>query len=211
ENFTVILGQPSAADEWHGLPELLRDTAVVIVQTTSGWLVCILVVGIPVAAAVTYRRWRGTAAVNGLSPRRRRWLVPILLGLAGSLATLALLLAVSALAHGRIAQGVRWSPEFAVRFIYFEQQAIVVIAVVCALGTAARMRSALGAAFSVVVAAAVAAVGGAALPNVQSMDHCFSSLSLVYRHPPPGSCLTSPDLQAMGEVVLGAALVSLLF
>ena len=45
ENFTDILGQSSAADEWHGLPELLRDTAIVIVQATSGWLVCLLVVG----------------------------------------------------------------------------------------------------------------------------------------------------------------------
>lgn len=211
ENFTVILGQPSAADEWHGLPELLRDMAVVIVQATSGWLVCLLVVGIPVAAAVAHPRWRGAASANGPSPRRRRWLVPVSLGLAGSLAAVALLLAVSALSHGDIAQAVRWSPDFAVRFTYFEQQAIVVIAVVCALGTAARVRSALGAALSVVVAAAVAAAGGTALPNVRSMDHCFSSLSLMYRNPPPGSCLTSPDLQTLRTVVLGAALVSLLF
>ena len=211
ENFTIILGQPRAADEWHGLPELLRDTAVVIVQATSGWLVCLLVVGLPVAAAVTYRRRRDAAAANVPSPRRRRWLVPILLGLAGSLAAVTLLLAVSALAHGRIAQVVRWSPDFGVRFTYFEQQAIVVIGVVCALGTAVRMRSALGAALSVVVAAAVAAVGGVALPNVQSMDHCFSSLSVTYRNPPPGSCLTSPNFLELREVVLGAALVSLLF
>jgi hypothetical protein len=211
ESFTIILGQPSAADEWHGLPQLLRDMAVVIVQATSGWLVCLLVVRIPVAAAVTYRRRRAAAAANGLSPRRRRWLVPILLGLAGSLAAIALLLAVTALAHGRIAQAVWWSPDFGIRFTYFEQQAIVVVAVVCALGTATMLRSAPGAALSVVVAAAVAAVGGTALPNVQSMDHCFPSLSLVYRHPPPGSCLTSPDLLPLGEVVLGAALVSLLF
>lgn len=105
ENFTDFLGQSSAADEWHGLPELLRDTAIVIVQATSGWLVCLLIVGMPVAAAVAYRRWRRSADATGASPRRRRWLAPVLLGLAGSLAAVALLLAVSALAHGSWSNG----------------------------------------------------------------------------------------------------------
>ena len=50
-----------------------------------------------------------------------------------------------------------------------------------------------------------------ALPNVQSMDHCFASLSIQYAHPPAGGCLTSPNTLIFGEVVLGAALVSLLF
>ena len=106
---------------------------------------------------------------------------------------------------------MRWDTGFGVRFSFFELQAIVVIAVVCALGTAAMTRSALGAALSVVVAAAVAAVGGVALSNVGSMSDCFSSLSVTYRNPPPGGCLTSPDFLALREVVLGAALVSLLF
>jgi Zn-dependent protease with chaperone function len=211
ENFTVIFVQPSAADEWHGLPQLLRDTAAVIPLATNGWLVCLLVVGLPVAAAVTYLRRRDAAAGNVPGPRRRRWLVPILLGLAGSLATIALLLAVSALAHGNIAQVVRWDFDFKGRFHDFELQAIVVIAVVCALGTAAMLRSALGAALSVVAAAAVAAVGDVALSNVATMASCFSSLSVSYRNPPPGGCLTSPNFFELRWVVLGAALVSLLF
>jgi hypothetical protein len=37
----------------------------------------------------------------------------------------ALLLAVSALARGHIAEAVRWRPDFAVRLTYFDQQAIV--------------------------------------------------------------------------------------
>ena len=127
------------------------------------------------------------------------------------MAAVALLLAVSALAHGRIAEVVRWSPDFAVRLSFFDEQAIVVIAVVCALVAAARTRSALGVALSVVVGAAVAAVGGVALPNVQSMDHCFASLSIQYAHPPAAGCLTSPNTLILGEVVLGAALVGLLF
>ena len=76
---------------------------------------------------------------------------------------------------------------------FFDEQAIVVIAVVCALIVAARARSAVGVALSVVVGAAVAAVGGLALSNVRSMDHCFGSLSIQYAHPPAGGCLTSPD------------------
>jgi Zn-dependent protease with chaperone function len=211
ENFTVIPGQSNAADGWHGLPELLRGTALVIVQAASGWLVCLLVVGMPVAAAVAHRRRRRPAGTTDVSPRRRRWLVPVLLGLAGSLAAVALLLAVSALAHGRVAEVVRWSPDFADGLSFFDQQAIVVIAVVCALVAATWMRSALGVVLSVVVGAAVAAVGGLALPNVQSMEHCFASLSIQYAHPPGGGCLTTPNTLILGEVVLGAALVSLLF
>ena len=58
ENFTGILDQSNAADEWHGLPEFLRSTAIVIGQAWSGWVVGLLVVGMPLAAAVAYRRWR---------------------------------------------------------------------------------------------------------------------------------------------------------
>ena len=183
ENFTDIGGQSSAADEWHGLPGLLRGTAIVITQAWSGWLVCLLVVGMPVAAAVAYRRWRPGDAADETVPRRR-WLAPVVLGLAGCLATIALLLAVDALAHARVAEVVRWSPDFVDRLGFFDEQAIVVIAAVCALIVAARARSAVGAALSVAVGAAVAAVSGLALFNVWSMGHCFTSLSIEYARPP---------------------------
>jgi Zn-dependent protease with chaperone function len=210
ENFDFIFGQSSAADDWHGLPGLLRGEAIVITQAVSGWLVCLLVVGMPLAAAVAYRRWRpGDAADETV--RRQRWLAPVVLGVAGCLAAIALMLAVSALAHARIAEVIRWSPGFLTRLGFFDEQAIVVIAVICALITAARARSAVGVALAVVVGAAVAAVGGLALPTVRSMDDCFTSLSIQYAHPPAGSCLTSPDTVIFRTVVLGAALVSILF
>ena len=210
ENFVVILGQPSATDEWHGLPELLRGTGIVITQAWSGWLVCLLVVGMPVAAAVAYRRWRpGDAADETVA--RRRWLVPVVLGVAGCLATIALLLAVDALAHARVAEAVRWSLDYVAGLGFFDEQAIVVIAAICALIVAARARSAVGAALSVALGAAVAAVGGLALPSVWNMGDCFESLSVEYAHPPAGGCLTSPDTLTLRSVVLGAALVSILF
>ena len=74
ENFALILGQSSAAAEWHQLPELLRGTAIVITQAWSGWVVCLLVVGMPLAAAVAYRRWRPGDA------RRRGRAAPALAG-----------------------------------------------------------------------------------------------------------------------------------
>ncbi len=208
ENFSTI--------EWHGLAENLRGTAVVIAQAWSGWVVPLLVVGMPLAAAVAYRRrWRrpGDPADAAV---RRRWLAPVVLapvvlGLAGCLAAAAVMLAASALVHVRVAEVVRWSPDFLSGLGLFEAQAIVVIAVVCALAAAARMRSAVGLALSVVVGAAVAAVGGLAGPDVWSMGHCFASLSVQYAHPPAGGCLTSPNTVILGMVVLGAALVSTLF
>ena len=114
ENFTDILDQSSAADEWHGLPELLRSTAIVIAQAWSGWVVCLLVVGMPLAAAVAHWRWRRPGHTADATVRRR-WLAPALLGLAGCLATIALMLAVSALAHARVAEVVRWSLDFVSR------------------------------------------------------------------------------------------------
>ena len=196
--------------EWHSLAENLRGTAIVIVQAWSGWVVPLLVVGVPLAAVAYRRRWRRPGDAADATVRRRRWLAPVVLGLAGCLAAVALMLAVSALAHVRIAEVVRWSPDFLVGLFFFEAQAIVVIAVVCALVAAARMRSAAGLALSVVVGAAVAAVGGLAQNNVWSMDHCFASLSPQYAHPPAGGCLSGPNTVILGMVVLGAALVSTL-
>jgi Zn-dependent protease with chaperone function len=210
ENFVLVFGQSSAADEWHELPGLMRDTAIVITQAASGWLVCLLVVGMPVAAAVAYRRWRPGGAAGQTGPRRR-WLAPVLVGLAGCLATIALLLAVDALAHARVAEVVRWSLDFVARLGFFDEQAIVVIAVVCALIVAVRARSAVGAALSVALGAAVAAVGGLVFPNVLSLGHCFASVSIEYARPPAGGCLNSPDTLTLRSVVLGAALVSILF
>jgi Zn-dependent protease with chaperone function len=214
ENVTGILGQSNAADAWHGLPEYLRGTAIVIGQAWSGWLVVLLVVGMPLAATVAYRRRRrpGDAADPAdTTARHRRWLVPVLAGLAGCLATIALMLAINGLTHARIAEVVRWSLDFLTGLYFFDEQAIVVIAVVCALITAARVRSAAGLAVSVVVGAVVAAAGGLALASMLNIGDCFSSLSLLYAHPPAGGCLTSPDTVALRTVVLGAALVSILF
>jgi len=209
ENFTTILGQSSAADAWHGLPELLRGTANVIGQAWSGWLVFLLVVGMPLAAAVAYRR-RRAADPAGPAARRRAWLAPVLLTMAGCLATVALVLAISALTHARIAEPVRWTLGFFSGLYFFDEQAIVVIAVVCALIMAARVRSAAGLGLSVTVGAAVAAVGAAALTVALNIGDCFPSLSVFYAHPPAGGCLTSPDTVALRTDVLGAALLAIL-
>ena len=104
---------------------------------------------------------------------------------------------------------MRWSPDFLDRLGFFDEQAIVVVAVACALIAAARATSAVGVALSVVVAAAVAAVGGLALSDAGAIDHCFGSLSIQYVHPQAGGCLTSPDSLELRTVVLGAALVSI--
>ena len=58
ETFTLLFDGSSAAAEWHLLPGLLRGTALVVVAHGSGWVVCLLVVGMPLAAAVAHRRWR---------------------------------------------------------------------------------------------------------------------------------------------------------
>lgn len=211
DNFAFFDGSANAAAEWHQLPGVLRGTVLVITEEGAGWVVCLLVVGMPLAAALARRRSRRPGDTHDAAVRRPRWLAMAMLCLAGCLAAVALTLAVSAVTHARIAEAVRWSPDFLDRLVFFDEQAIVVVAVVCALIAAARARSAVGVALSVVVAAAVAAAGGLAVSNVGAIDHCFGSLSVEYAHPPSGGCLTSPDSLELRMVVLGAALVSIVF
>ena len=141
----------------------------------------------------------------------RRPVATVLLA-AGCLAAVTLTLAVSAVTHARIAGPVRRSPDFVVRLVYFDEQAIVVVAVACALIAAARRRSARDVALCVVVGAAVAAAGVLALSNAGTIDRCFGSLSIQYAQPPTaGGRITSPSSLALRQVVLGAALVSVVF
>lgn len=210
-----ILVGSSAASVWHQLPELLRGMGSIITAPgggeLGGWVVCLVIVGVPLAADVAHRRWRRSgdgrdAALPGWRP-----VAIALLCAAGCLAAVALMLALSAVTHSRIAEPVRWSPDFLSRLVFFEEQAIVVVAVLCALIAAATARSARTVALSVVVGIAVAAVGAMALPTAGDIGHCFGSLSIQYAHPPSGSCLTGPDSGFVRPTVLGAALAGILF
>ena len=210
-----ILVGSSAASVWHQLPELLRGMGSIITAPgggeLGGWVVCLVIVGVPLAADVAHRRWRRSgdgrdAALPGWRP-----VAIALLCAVGCLAAVALMLAISAVTHARIAEPVRWSPDFLARLVFFEEQAIVVVAVVCALIAAATARSARTVALSVVVGTAVAAAGAVALPTAGDIGHCFASLSIRYAHPPAGNCLSSPDSAFVRPTVLGAALVSILF
>jgi Zn-dependent protease with chaperone function len=209
-DFTWIFDGASAAPVWHSLPELLNDLGFDVTVQYGSWVVCLVLVGVPVAAAIMTVRWRRAGDKISAPARNRRWMTSASLCLAGSVVVLASMLAVLAFAHARIAQGVRWSPAFLDRFVSFDEQAIVVVAAVCALVAAARARSALGVALSVAIGAAVGAVGGLTLPSSVALGNCFASFSLQYVHPPAGGCLTSPDYFALRQVVLGASLVSVL-
>ncbi len=212
---TGILGVSSAASVWHQLPQLLRDMGSTITAPGGGqlgdWVVCLVVVAMPLAAAVAHRWRRRSSDANDAAARPRRWVATAWPCLAGCLAAVALTLAASAVTHARIAERVRWSTDFLARLVLFEEQAIVVVAVVCALIVAARARSARAVALSVVAGAAVAAAGAIALPTAGAIGHCFGSLSIQYARPPAGNCLTSPGSMMVRQVVLGAALAGILF
>ena len=208
---TQILTGSSAATVWDQLPQLLRTAGSYIILQPSGWVVCLVIVGMPLAAAVAHHRWRRSRDAHDVTILSRRPAAAALLCLAGCLSAAALTLAVSAVTHARIAEPVRWSPDFLVRLVFFDEQAIVVVAVACALVAAARARSAHNVAICVVVGTAVAAVGAIVLSNAGAIDHCFAPLSIQYTHPPAGSCVTSPGSVIVQQTVLGATLVSILF
>lgn len=201
--FSAFLNQPSAATEWHQLPEVLREVAAVVISRTVGsqaadGLVCLLAVGMPLAAALAHRDWR--------RPR----MSTVLLGLTGCAVAVMLTLAASAVTHARISERLRWSSDFLGNLVNFDAQAVVVIAAVCALIVAARARSARELAASVVVAAGVGAAGAVTVSNLGGARRCFGWLSIWYAHPPGGSCVTSLHADWLGPLLLGAALVSVL-
>jgi Zn-dependent protease with chaperone function len=240
-NDTWIQAGSSAAAVWHQLPQLLRDMGFEITNQLpghqvlwssptqllrnvgplitaqsagepGGWVVCLVIVGMPLAAAIAYRQRPRSGEAQDTTLRRRRLAATAWLGLGGCLAAVALTLAVSAVTHAHIAERVRWSSEFVIRLIYFDEQAIVVVAVACALIAAARARSPQGVAISVAVGAAVAAAGAIVLSDAGNIARCFGSLSIQYAHPPAaGSCITTPDSAMLRQTVLGAALVSIVF
>ena len=179
-------------------------------SSAVGW-VCLVIVGVPLAAAVAHRRWRRSGDARDAALPGWRPVAIALLCAVGCLAAVALMLALSAVTHAHIAEPVRWSPDFLARLVFFEEQAIVVVAVLCALIAAATARSARTVAFSVVVGIAVATVGAMALPTAGDIGHCFGSLSIRYAHPPSGACLTGPDAAFVRPTVLGAALAGILF
>ncbi|MFC5719156.1 M48 family metalloprotease [Streptomyces gamaensis] len=208
DNFTFVDGA-SATDEWQRLPEAIRGTALVVAGSAAGWVVFLAVVAVPLAAALARRRRRRVGAQDtAVRSWRRR--PPTVLCLAGSVIAVALTVAVSALAHARIADVVRWSPDFESRLALFDMQAIVVVAVACAFVAAVMARSVLDLVISVLAGAVVAAIGDLALENVLTMGHCVAWLSIPYTNPPGGACLSPPDAQMFRPVVLGAALLSLL-
>ena len=193
-----------------GFRNMLRGTAIVIAQAWSGWVVCLLVVGMPLAAAVAYWRWRRpghTADATVRTPLAG----PGLVG-SGRVPGHDRADAGGQRARARARRRSRpVEPRLLTGLGFFEEQAIVVIAAVCALITAARVRSAVGVALSVAVGAAVAAVGGLAMPNVLEHGRLLRIAQRRVRPSAGGGCLTSPDTLALRTVVLGAALVSILF
>jgi hypothetical protein len=129
ETFTLLFDGSSATAEWHQIAGLLRGTALVITAHRSGWVVCLLVVGMPLAAAVAHRRWRRADDARDAAESRRSRQTTAVLCLAGCLTAVALTLGVSAVTHAHIAEAVRWSPDFLGRLVFFDEHAIVVVAV----------------------------------------------------------------------------------
>ena len=209
DNFTFIEWS-SAAAEWHQLPASIRGAAITAISEGAGWVVVMLVVAMPLAAALARRQRLQRRGAHDATARPWRWSATVLLFVAGCLTAVALTMAVSAAAHARVPGVVRWSPVFEYRIASFDEQAIVVVAVACALIAAVMARSVAGVALSVVMGAAVAAVSVMALASVEAMGGCFAWLSIPYTRPPGGECLALPDALTLRQVVLGAALASIL-
>jgi Zn-dependent protease with chaperone function len=178
---------------------------VYVSEQPGAWAVGLVVVAVPLAAYLAGSRVRSPEDRAPAAPRLRpaaRWAG---LCLAGGLTSVMLTLAISGVAHARVAAPMRWNSAFLVNVVFFDVQAVVVVAAACALIAAVWARSVRALVLAVAVAAVVAALGVVAVINLGSIGSCIGALNLTYTHPPAGGCPSFVGGAFLGQQILYAA------
>ena len=214
-SFTFVEQLGSDPGSWHSLAQVWTFAGVYIAQQPGSLVVCLATVGVALLAPLANRWRRRPDTAQGAALPYRRAGRAAAVCLAGGLTAAAVTLAISATAHARITAPVRWSGSFLPRLIYFDEQAVVAVAVVVALIVAAKARSAQAVASAVGAAAVSAGLGALAVVNAGTIGTCIAPLSIQYTHPPASHCPSFPGgsfvVQQVHVLAIGAALVSILF
>ena len=209
--FEGIVSDPSTRHSWG---QIWTSVGTYIAGNTGAWIVCLVMVAVPLAGSVAGRLRSGPTERHDARPQlRQAWRVGALC-LAGVVTAAAVTLTVSAVTHAQVAEPVRWDGFFLAALIFFDSQAVAAVAAIFALIAAARIRSLHSFSIAVAVAAIVAAVGMVVVINSESIGFCVGAVSIQYTHPPVGRCPSFLDgsflAQQMRLYATEAALASIL-
>jgi hypothetical protein len=177
--------------------------------------VCLVFIAVPLSASIVSLRRRAGGVRDiaaRLRPRPEQVRPAALICLAGAVAMVALTLATAAFAHMRIAPDIRWSGFFYGNFSVFEEQAVILTAVIFALIAAVQLASAQSLTIAVAVGAIVAALGIFALMGALTIGNCAAPFSVTYTHPPASICPGDPGfyIAQLRPAAVEAALIGIL-
>lgn len=184
-------------------------------EQVGALVVCLVFIAVPLSASIVSLRQRAGGVRDiaaRLRPRLEQARPAALICLAGAIAMVALTLATAAFTHVRIAPDIRWSGFFYGDFSVFEEQAVILTAVIFALIAAVQLASAQSLTIAVAVGAVVAALGIFALMGALTIGNCAAPFSVTYTHPPASICPGDPGLYTaqIRPAAVEAALVGIL-
>jgi hypothetical protein len=135
-----------------------------------------------------------------------------LICLAGVVMVIAVTLVTAAVARARIPPAIRWNGYYYAHFVLFEEQIVILVAVLIAMVAAATLTYALSDTIAIVVAAVIAALGILAMSGTLTLGSCAAPFSPTYNNPPANHCPGYPGWLAPNifPAAVEAALISIL-
>jgi len=181
-------------------------------------VVCLVFVAVPLSGYIAGLRHRPAGSVRRVALITRLWLKrarPVaLICLAGVVTVIAVPLVTAAVARVDIAPAIRWNELYYANFFLFEGQMVILVAVLIALIAAATFTYALSDTIAIVVAAVIGALGTLAMMGSLALGNCAAPFSLIYDHPPardcPGAGPFGPLASGIFPAAIEAALISIL-
>lgn len=166
-------------------------------RTTDAWVICLVFIAVPLTGYFISLRRRPARAAGETARGQRTWLGrgrPLVLTcLAGVVAVIAVTLVTAAMARARIAPAIRWNGLYLGNFITFEEQMVILVAVLVALVAAAMLTYELADTIAIVVAGVIAALGILAMSGTLTLGNCAAPFSPTYNHPPANDCPGYPS------------------
>ena len=169
-------------------------------RTTSAWVVVLVFIAVPLSGFLVSlpRRSPGDGRWTALATRLRlkRARPVALICLAGVVAAIAVTLVTAAVARVRIAPAIRWNGVYFAQFLLFEEQMVILVAVIVALIAAAVLTYEPSDTIAIVVAGVIGALGILAVMGSLTLGNCAAPFSLTYGHPPANDCPGDPGFLA---------------
>ena len=190
-------------------------------RVVGTWVVCLVFITVPLCGFIARLSGRPVGNLRDtmqLWPRQARpWLRkarPVaLICLAGAVMVMAITLAALAVARVRIAPAIRWNGLYFGDFLIFEDQILILVAVIFALIAAAKLTLAQSVTIAIGIGSIVAVVGTLAQMGSVAIGNCVAQFSITYNNPPASDCpgATGWLVPLMLPAAVEAALIGILF